>query len=459
MKKHYDVVVVGSGSGLKIADYAAKNGYKVALIDKGPFGGTCVNRGCIPSKMLIYPSDLVQAITSADKLNIETDRVKMHFSALVQREVETVDRLADRIQSHYQSAEMITVYPEKGVFIDEGTLQVGDHALTGDRFYLAIGARPRIPAIEGLSDTPYLTSTKALRCSKRPKKVVIIGGGFISAELAHFYSSAGAEVEVFARSSYLKKIDSELRDAFLNEFKKSHTVHEQTLVTKVSYENQLFTLSYQQKGSAPKTTQADTLVVATGRQSWADSIGIEHTSIQTTEAGFIQVDEFLKTKAPNIWALGDCVGRHPFRHMANFEADYLIRRLLDDEKAPLSYPPIPFAIFTHPQIGIVGKTEQELKKEEIPVFTGSTEYKKSDMGRARRSSHGLVKLVFHGDTKRLLSAHIMGDEAATMVHILIGFIQMNAQLEDLLDCIFIHPALPEIISSAAHDAKKKNESS
>ncbi len=455
MKKHYDVVVMGSGAGLTIADYAAKNGYRTAVIEKGPFGGTCVNRGCIPSKMLIYPSDLMRTISTGRKVNIEAESVTGHFSPLVQRVTDTVDTLAEKIQKHYERSDKIDVYRESGTFIEEGVIQSGQSLISGDRIYLAIGARPKIPEINGLAGTPYLTSDEALRLKRQPEKALIIGGGFVSAELAHFYSSMGTEVEVFSRSGFLKHIDKDVRKVFLEECRKSQTVHEFASVNSVSYNEQQFSVQFSDQNNNQKTAKGDALIIAVGRQPWTDKIGIENTSIQTTAAGFIQVDEYLKTHDRNIWALGDCIGRHLFRHMANFEARYLISQLLENDNAPISYPPIPFAVFAHPQIGVVGKTKQQLEKEEVKVITGISEYKKSDMGKARKSAYGLVKLIFDQETEKLLSAHIIGDEAATMIHILIAYIQMEARVKDLIDSVFIHPALPEVISSAAHDAKNK----
>jgi mycothione reductase len=455
MIKHYDIIVIGAGSGLRIADKAAKHGLKVALIEKGPFGGTCVNRGCVPSKMLVYPSDIVQTMHEAGRLNISVKSIQPSFSDLVNRVSSTVDALSEKIQEHYVQEERIDVYQGSGQFIDERTIQVNDVIVKGEKVCLVIGARPKIPKVEGLEGTPYLTSTTALRHSTPPKKTAIIGGGFIAAELGHFYSSMGTEVEIFSRSGFVEKIDDTLRHIFIEAFRKSHTIHEFTSVYRIAYENGTFTLHFIDSKGQKKTSSADALLIAVGMQAWTDTIGMENTSIKIDNEGYIQVNDHLKTNGENTWALGDCIGHHLFRHMANFEADYVARQILEQDDAPISYPPIPFALFSHPQMGVVGKTEQQLKNEGIKYFVGTAEYSKSDMGKARRSTIGLVKLIFEKDTRRLLSAHILGGEAATMIHIPIAFIKMRATLEDMIETIYIHPALPEIISSAAFDAIPK----
>ncbi|GAB4237256.1 MAG: dihydrolipoyl dehydrogenase [Chlamydiales bacterium] len=457
MKKHYDIVLVGTGAGIKIAHDAAKMGLSVAVLDKGPFGGTCVNRGCIPSKMLIYPSDLVQMIQSADNLNIKTKGYEAEFSSLVQRVTDEIDTLAQKIQNHYQKLDEVDVYPERCHFIEDRTLQVGDKVITGDRVVLAIGARPHIPEIEGLKDTPFMTSTEALRKKEKPKKLVIIGGGFIAAELGHFYSSMGVEVHILTRGHFLHSLDKDIHSSFCKVFNQTHKVEENSSIKRVRYHDERFTIEYINQEKQDKKIDADALLVATGRTPWTDDIGIENTSIKLNRNGFIIVNEYLKTSAKNTWALGDCIGHALFRHMANYEAYYLADQLFRDQLAPLIYPPIPFAIFTHPQIGVVGRTEEQLKKDGYQTISGVAEYKNSDMGKARQLSQGIVKLIFDRETKRLLSAHITGDDAATMIHTPIAFIQMKATLNDLIQCVFIHPALSEVVNSAAYDAKKNFE--
>jgi dihydrolipoamide dehydrogenase len=223
----------------------------------------------------------------------------------------------------------------------------------------------------------------------------------------------------------------------------------------VSHQGDKFTVSYTGMQQEESVAEGDALLVATGMRAWSDDIGIENTSIMLDAKGFIKVDQFLKTAAEDTWAFGDCIGHALFRHMANFEGDYLKEQLLGGDCRPIEYPPVPFAIFTHPQIGVVGKSEEKLSMEGFDIVAGIAEYKNSDMGLARRSDAGLVKLLFDAKSRRLLSAHVVGDEAATMIHIAIAYIQKKATIEDITSTVFIHPALPEVLSSAAFNARNK----
>jgi len=453
MEKHYDIAVVGAGSGTKIAHFAAKQGLKVAFIDKGPFGGTCVNRGCIPSKMLIYPCDLMTEIRQSRRLNIDVESSEIDPQALVERVETTVGSLAEKIEDHYRSIANVDVYRDEVSFISDKLLKAGNDIIAADKWFLAIGARPRVPNIPGLSNTPYLTSDGMLRLKRIPASMIIIGGGFVAAELGHYCSTLGVATTIVTRGMFVGKLDREIRNEFVKEYEKSRALYEYSQVNEVVYEQGSFRVNISDESGIAQTLQSEALLVATGARAWTDQIGVENTSIKLNDQGFIQVDEYLRTTAADTWAFGDCIGHALFRHMANFEGDYLKKAVSEKgQTEPIQYPPIPFAIFTHPQIGQTGMTEEEYRKENREILIGRAEYRKSDMGKARQSRTGVVKLIFDKQSLQLLSAHIVGDEAATMIHIPIAFIKMKAGLKDLIETVYIHPALPEIISSAAFDA-------
>jgi len=455
MDKHYDIIVVGAGSGAKLAYEAADHGYKVAHIEKGPFGGTCVNRGCIPSKMTIYPADVMRIVETSAKLNLKIPEPEVEYANLIDRVTGRVDGIAKDAVEKYQKKDNLDVYTTEGKFVADREMEVGGDHITADRVYLGIGARSRVPNIPGLEGTPYLTSETALRLRKRPEKMVMIGGGFIGAEMGHFFATYGVEVEILARSTFLKGLDNTICRPCKEYYRKHHKLVEGVSFDKVSYENNLFTVTYHHEGKE-MTAQGDALLIATGVVPWTDHLGIENTSIQLDKKGFIQVDDHLQTTAPGTYAFGDCTGHALFRHMANFDRNYLLDQLFHRKpEGPIQYPPIPFAIFSHPQIGVVGKTEEEFEKEGRGVLTGVAEYKDCAMGMARLSEIGMAKLIFDVETHKLLSAHIMGDEASSLIQILIAYIQMGATLADITETVFIHPALPEVVYFAALDAESK----
>lgn len=457
--KKYDVIVIGSGGGAKITSPAAKLGLKVACIEKEALGGTCLNRGCIPSKMLIHPADVAHAIKTASKFDIHNDpRFTVDFEKLITRISNTVDRNSAGIAVGYDKNPNIDFYHAQAQFVSDKVVHVAGEEITADKIFISVGARPSIPNIEGLNETPYMTSTEALRSTTLPQKMVVIGAGYIAVELGHAYGALGTEVHFLVRSRFLRAEDSEISDEFTRVFSHQYNVHLGTTPTRVEHRNDMFRITYANQDGQEMHMTADALLVATGITPNNDTLRLENTKVKLTEKGFIKVDGHLQTSVKGIYALGDCVGNYFFRHSVNFEGEYLFDQVFLKKPAkPIAYPPVPHAIFSNPQVAGVGKTEDELKKEGVDYVAGTNPYAKSAMGMALLSDHGFCKVLIERKTKKILGAHIIGDEASNMIHMLIAFMNKNGTLDDLLNMIYIHPALPEIVRNAARLAQAELE--
>ncbi|QVL58344.1 MAG: dihydrolipoyl dehydrogenase [Simkaniaceae bacterium] len=455
MGKHYDVIVIGSGGGTKLVSPVAKLGKKVAIIEKGPLGGTCLNRGCIPSKMLIHTAQLASMIRDAKRFEIHLKgSFDINFEHLVKRVCSTIDQESESIAPNYVENPNIDYYPHEGRFIDKMTLEVGGERISADKIFIAVGARAAVPKIPGLEGTPYMTYQEALRNTKKPKKLIVLGGGFIATELGYFYSAIGVETEFLVRSILLRKEDDDIREAFQEAFAKQVKLRLKCDFHEVKYENGTFTVSYKDEEGNLQKAEGDALIVATGIKPWTDTLNLGKTDVQVDEKGYIKVDDRLRTTAENIWALGDCIGNYLFRHTVNFEGEYLFRTLFGNPSdEAIVYKGIPHAVFSFPEIAGVGKTERELKETKIPYIVGKNTYLQSARGMALLPETGFVKLLFEKHSLKLLGAQIIGEEASNMVHMLIMAIQMDATLDDLLNMIYIHPALPEIVRNAARAAK------
>lgn len=459
IKKQYDVIVIGSGGGMKIALHASQMGLRVAFVEKGRFGGTCLNRGCIPSKMLIYPTELAEKIRRSKNINIDIQTPPhIDFSALVHRVSETVDTISQNIRNSIASADNIDIYPCHATFLSDREVLVGNTVITGDRVFIATGSTPLIPAISGLSVTPYMTSTEALRRDGLPSKLIVIGAGYIAVELGSAYRSAGAQVEFIVRSRLLRREDPEITGAFEQVFSAAHHIHKGVTPESVDYTDGLFRIGCRKPNNTLYTVQGDALLIATGITPCTEDIGLENTGIKRTENGFIQVDACLRTSVDGVYALGDVVGNYFFRHTVNHEAEYLIRTVFSgDALRPIDYGPVPHAVFTTPEVAGVGMTEEQLKEKGIDYVVGRALYTDSNQGLARGLEHGLCKILVGLPSQKILGAHILGEEASDMIHLFIVLMKKQGTLSDLLDMIFIHPALPEIARDAARDAKSKIE--
>ena len=452
--KNYDVIVIGSGGGAKITSPAARLGLKVAVIEKDRLGGTCLNRGCIPSKMLIHPADVAQHIKDGYKFDIHNNpNFSVDFEKLVSRISRTVDQNSDSIVAGYSKNPNIDYYHGTAEFVSNKVVTVNGEELTADKIFIAVGARPHIPDVPGLADTPFMTSTEALRCTRLPQKMVIVGASYIAVELGHAYGALGCEVHFLVRSKYIRNEDSQISEEFNRVFAKKYNSHFKAVMTRVEHQNNKFRITYDQEGT-PKTISADALLVATGIVSNTDTLKLERTDIELRDRGFVKVDDRLRTSVDGIYAMGDCVGNYFFRHSVNFEGEYLFDAVFANPHTdPIDYPPIPHAIFSNPQVAGVGKTEDELKREGVDYVVGVNPYAKSAMGMALLSDSGFCKILFCAQTRKILGAHIIGDEASNMLHMLIAFMNKDGTLDDLLRMVYIHPALPEIVRNAARIAK------
>jgi mycothione reductase len=454
--KTYEAIIIGGGGGLKLRPIS-NLGHKIAIIEKESLGGTCLNRGCIPSKMLIHPADILDELREAHKFDLKVDtNFAVDFSKLTQRVTVSVTKSSDSIVDAYEKNENVDFYHAEAKFVSDKVIEVGGETITANRIFIATGARPRVPNIEGLEGTPFMTSREALRRKTQPKSMVVIGGGYIAVELGHFYRSLGTEVDFLVRSKVLRNEDCEVAAEFLKGFKLNHRVHMGVSPTKVSYEDDVFTVTVKDKDNNVSEMKAEALFVAAGIVPNSDTLALKNTSIKVSDKGFIEVDDRLQTSVPGVYALGDVVGNYFFRHSVNFEGEYLLRTLYGaptDEA--IDYPPVPHAVFSSPQIGGVGKTEEELVSEGVDFVKGVNTYTASAFGGdVLMSEVGLVKLMFDRSSRKLLGAHIVGKEASSMIHMCIAYMNMDATLDDMLRTIYIHPAFPEVIRNAARKANE-----
>ena len=451
MKQKFDIIIIGSGGGSKLTRPAANLGYKVAIVDQGPLGGTCLNRGCIPSKMLIHTADVMTEINESKRFFIDVKgEVRVDVDALVNYVSREVDTESQSIKPLYDMHEQISYFSDTAVFRSNYDIQVGDHVITADKIFIAAGARPYIPPINGLADTAYWTSTEALRATELPKTLLIIGGGYIAVELGYYFQAMGVEVTFLVRNRMIKHEDDDVIRLFEEQFSKHYTVIVGRVASQVSYCDNQFCVTLDNG----EVLYSDKVLVATGIQPNSDTLNLHHTDIVCDDRGFIQVNDYLETAVKNVYAFGDIIGRYQFRHTANFEGQYLFEHVVKTPSlVAIDYPPVPHAIFTHPQVAGVGLTERECLEQNRAYYCAMNGYKDSAMGMALKSDKDFVKLIFDSKTHALIGAHIIGKEAATMIHMCIMAMNLKATHKDLLTMIYIHPALPEVIRNAVRHAR------
>ncbi|TET91115.1 MAG: dihydrolipoyl dehydrogenase [Methanomassiliicoccales archaeon] len=446
----YDTIIIGSGAGMNVAAKASASGMKVAVLDRDPIGGTCLNRGCIPSKVMIHPADLIKQIQEAKNIGVFASVEGIDFELLMKRVWKIV--LGDRreMEKGVSQDPNVDFHPQVGEFIADYTLRVGTKTMTAPKIVIASGARPHIPRIKEIGGVGFLTSRNVFNIKEPPDSLLIVGGGYIAVEFAHFFSSAGTKVTVIGRNPRLvpseEPLVSEILKLRLSKYVRIYTNHE---VTSANKENGGKTLIAKNRADGKHYKfKADEILIAAGRRSNSDLLKPEKSGVETDEKGWILVDKYLQTTKPYIYALGDATGRHQFRHTANMESEIVWANLFENRRKMVDEHAVPHAIFTHPQIGSVGLTEEEAKKEH-QILVGIKRYIDTAKGYAMAEEDGVVKVIVDAGSKRILGAHIVGPEASVLVQLVVDL--MNAERGDYLPLTrtqVIHPALSEVVTGA-----------
>ncbi len=453
----FDVLVVGSGGGALVARAAAARGLRTALLERDACGGTCLNRGCIPSKALIVPCELAARLRRAPALNLRLPGPPtVDFPALVRRTSATIDAYSQRLETTFRQTPNLELVRGEARFTGPRTFTVAGRTLTAPLVFVASGSRPRLPPIAGLAGTPYMTSREALRRESLPARLLVVGGGYIAVELGFVYAAAGARVTFLVRSRLLRREDPEIAAEFARAFGRHHDVRTGVAIRSVRHAGGLFAVTLDDTAGRSAPLEAEALLVAAGVEPDTAALDLDRAGIRSNAEGFIRVNDCLETSAPGVYAFGDVIGRHLYRHTANHEARYLVRRTLDRATdAPLDYGPVPHAVFSDPEVAGVGPTEPQARAAGLEIVVGRARFAESTPGEARGLEDGLCKLIFDRPSRRLISAHLVGQDAATLLQGLVLAMTHGATLETLLDTIVIHPALPEILADAWHDARDR----
>jgi mycothione reductase len=445
--KTYDIVVVGSGSGGAIVQKALGGGAKVALVDKGPAGGTCLNSGCIPSKMLIAAADRVMDIEEAGRFGIAAKVERIDFASLVGGVRDHVAKERDRIAAELARLTGLDYYPARGEFVDGDTIDAGGTLIRGETVFLASGSRPLIPDIPGLEEAGYLTNESLLALDTAPQSLAIIGGGYIAAEYGHFFSAMGTEVTIVQRGDRLvpreePEISKVLEEALGARMK----ILTRTAVVEAGRTRDGCFVAGQPAGGGERVKiEAERILVAAGRRSNADLLRVDRAGIKTDARGFIEVDKYLETSRPRVWAIGDANGKAMFTHAANAQAEAVWHNAMHEKTSPMDHGIVPHAVFSRPQIASIGLTEARAR-ERHDVLVGTARYDQTAKGLALRERQGFATAIVERTTFRLLGFHIVGPGASVLIQEVSNAMANGEAVDSIIRGYHIHPALSELVT-------------
>jgi dihydrolipoamide dehydrogenase len=453
--ERFDVLVLGAGSaGYAAARTAGGAGAAVGLVDKGPLGGLCILKGCMPSKALLRTSEVIELIRHAGELGLDVAEPAIDWGRIMARRAALVKEFADYRIEQIDRAPNTTLIMGEPRFLDAHTVQVGDRTLYGERIIIATGSRTQIPPIPGLEDVGYITSDEALELPERPASLIVVGGGYIGLELGQFYQRLGCQVTVIQRSERcLSYLDADVAEALETALRGDGM----TILTGVRCSSArrvegLVELTAH-VGGETRIVRAEQIMMATGRVGNLDFLDLDRAGVYHADS-FVPVDDDLRTNVPHIFAAGDVTGRKLLVHLAIQQAEWAAHNALHpDRPKRADYRLIPAAIFTDPNVAEVGLMEHEAQRQGLDVLVGKYEF--ADHGKAMcmgtPAMKGFVKLIGDAATGEILGAAIVGPEAADLIHELVVAMHYRAKAGELMMIPHVHPTLAEIITYPAEE--------
>ncbi|MFD3403275.1 mycothione reductase [Kribbella sp. NPDC058693] len=455
---HYDLVVIGTGSGNTIVNKRFAD-RKVAIVERGTFGGTCLNVGCIPTKMFVHAADVAATPSESSRYGVDEQLLDVRWPDVRDRIFGRIDPIAaggSEYRHHSPDNANVTVYDGTGRFTGFKELTVDNKdgstsVFSADQFVLATGSRPIVPPIPGLEETGFHTSNTIMRLDELPRRLAIIGSGFVAAEFAHVFASFGVEVTIIARSNVLlRHEDGELASAYTKIAQELYDVrlnHETVRVTR--HEDGSIALKMLHPAGID-TLVVDELLVAVGREPNSDLLNLDATGVEVDSEARVVVDKYQQTTVDGIYALGDVTTPHQLKHVANHEARVVKHNLLNpDDRIESDHRFVPHAVFSAPQIASVGLTEEQAKERGIPYVKAVQRYADIAYGWAMEDTTGFAKILADPKTGQVIGAHIMGPQAPTVIQPIIQAMSFGLDAYSMArQQYWIHPAMPELIENA-----------
>ena len=446
-----DLAVIGAGSaGFSAAIQGAELGARVALIGHGTIGATCVNVGCVPSKTLIRATETLHQAEAASRFaGIRGGADLGDWGALIAQKDELVATMRQNKYSDLLPSYNTIAYMKGPARLTKNGVAVNGGVVRTNKVIITTGASPAVPPIAGIGDVPYLTSTSALELEQLPDSLLVIGGGYIGCELAQMFARANVRVTIVCRRHLLPEAEPEISEALTGYFRDEGI----TVFDGVTYQD----IRAMTEGVGPsiavdgghETVEAEKVLVAAGRWAITEGLGLAEAGVELTEGGGIQVDDYMRTTNPAVYAAGDVTGQDMFVYMAGYGAKIAAKNALNGNDLRYDATAMPSVVFTDPQAANVGLTEAEARNEDIDVRTSVLTLEYVPRALAARDVRGLIKLVAEAESGRLLGAHILAPEGADSIQTAALAIKYNLTYSDLAETIFPYLTTVEGLKLAA----------
>ncbi len=451
--QHFDLCIIGSGSGNSIPDERFA-GQRIAMVEKNPvYGGTCLNVGCIPTKMFVYPADLADSVEQARRLGVDLALNGVRWPEIRDRIFSRIDAISAGGEKYRAESDNITLFRAEAHFVGPNTLDTGTgEVITADKYVIAAGSRAVLPDVPGLDQVTVHTSDTVMRLDRRPESMIIIGGGFIAAEFAHIFGAFGTKVTILQRSDgMLRHEDRDVSRRFTELISRRVDLRLNHALQRVEpLSGDRVAVIATDEGGVEHRLEVDVILVAVGRVPNGDTLALDAAGVAIDDDGYVVVDEQQRTTADGIFALGDVSSHQQLKHVANHEMRVVQHNLLHPESMiDADHRFVPHAVFSEPQVASVGLTEQQAEERGIRYVTAIQEYGSIAYGWAMEDTDHFAKLLADPDTGQLLGAHLIGPQASSLIQPLIQAMSFGLPAHQMArGQYWIHPAMAELVENA-----------
>jgi len=441
----YDAIIIGSGQAgnpltLRLADL----GWRVALVEKSNLGGTCINTGCTPTKVMVHRAQIAHYVRNAARWGVRAENVAANLPEIVAQKDKVVQDFRGRKQKQMDRRENIKIYKGQARFMGAHQVRVGDELFESEKIFINTGGRPRIPNIPGLDGVKFLTNENIMNLVDVPEHLIVLGGGYIGLEFAQMFRRFGSRVTVIHNSGQIvsredPEVATELQQILEAE---GLTILLNAQATRVEQKGTAITISVEGLHGSSRVTGSH-LLLAIGRRPNTDDLGLEAAGIETDKFGFIKVNHRLETNVPGVWALGDVKGGPAFTHISYNDFQIVDANLTQGKNLSTSNRIVPYCVFTDPQLGGVGMTEKEARAAGHKLKIGKIPMEWVARAIERDETCGMMKIIVDAMNDRILGASILAVEGGELVHILYTLMLGKLPYTLLQGAVYIHPTLAE----------------
>ncbi|MCZ6769582.1 MAG: FAD-containing oxidoreductase [Acidobacteria bacterium] len=456
MPKKYDAVVIGTGqSGPSLAARLAKEGMKVAIIERKLFGGTCVNTGCIPTKTLVASARAAYVAGRGEEFGVITGGAhSMDMKRVKERKDGVVAKSNQGVEGWLKNLDNCTVYEGHGRFEDPHIIGVGEESLEADKIFINVGGRAFVPPFSNIKSVDYLTNSSMMELDFLPEHLVIIGGSYIGLEFGQIYRRFGSRVTIVERASRLiQQEDEDISEAVQEILEKEGIeirLEAECIDATKDGDGVLVNLDCDR---GARQVKASHLLLAVGRQPNTDDLGLEKAGIDVDKRGYIVVDDQLRTNVPGVWAVGDCNGKGAFTHTSYNDYEIVAANLLDDDPRRVSDRILAYALFIDPPLGRVGMTEAQVRKSGRKALLATRPMTRVSRAVEKGETQGFMKVLVDAETKEILGAAILGIGGDEIIHSILDVMYARAPYTVIQRAVHIHPTVTELIPTMLGDLK------